>query len=286
MKRCIGWVLLAVLSCGVAQAQDTILVGRVAYIEGEVLRYVPAEQDWVATLSDTPLGMEDVIYTDAEARAEFIFPNNTLVRVGGATGFDAVTIRGDATVAYVDSGMVRLYNRGKAVLVRLETRWGYVLAEPGDIVDIYVGENEAEVIALEGAPSFFYSGRGGEETRYEVFPDGSSLLIDDDSVEAADPYVDAAWNRWNYDRDQLRVERANVRSAYLPEQFQDDAHVFEKEGRWEQVQYEGRAVQAWRPAHVEESYAPYTVGRWTTYSEENVWVPYEPWGWVTHHHGH
>lgn len=124
------------------------------------------------------------------------------MRVGGNTGVDLVMLRRDLTGLYVDAGVVRIYNRSADALVRVETRLGYVAAEPGDIVDLYVGDAQIQVIALEGSPNFFYYGRGREEIRYEVVAAGPAIFIDEAVVEAAEPLVDRAWDQWNYERDQ------------------------------------------------------------------------------------
>jgi hypothetical protein len=271
---------------GIAQAVEPVLIGRVAYIEGGVLRYVPAEDDWVATVEDSPLRVDDILYTEGGGRAEFIFPNNAWVRIGGNTGVEVVTLRRDLTGLYVDGGTVRIYNRAQDALVRVDTRVGYLAVEPGDVVDLYVGDREIQVIALEGSPNFFFAPTPREEIRYEVFSDGPALFIDETAVEAGEPLVDREWDDWNYRRDTLWAQRRSVRSAHLPEAFQTDAHVFEEHGRWERVYYRNSYVWCWTPARVDVTWRPFTVGRWTTYYEENVWVPYEPWGWVTHHYGH
>jgi hypothetical protein len=109
---------------GIAQAVEPVLIGRVAYIEGGVLRYVPAEDDWVATVEDSPLRVDDILYTEGGGRAEFIFPNNAWVRIGGNTGVEVVTLRRDLTGLYVDGGTVRIYNRAQDALVRVDTRVG------------------------------------------------------------------------------------------------------------------------------------------------------------------
>lgn len=270
---------------GQALAREPVLIGRLMYLEGDVLRYITAEDDWVATVEDTPVAAEDMFYSEPRARGEFMFPNNTWVRIGGNTGVNIVTVQNDLTGLYIDSGVLRVYNKSDRALVRVETRLGYLVAEPGDVVDLYVGDRDIEVIALEGSPNFFYTAQG-DRVRYEILADGPSLLVDSTSVESAEPYADREWEAWNYQRDQFWAQRTRVRSAHLPDYFQTDAEVFEREGRWERVQYRGNYVWCWTPIHVDVHWRPFTVGRWTTYYEENVWIPYEPWGWVTHHYGH
>ena len=44
-----------------------ITVGRVYYIEGDLLRYVPAENDWVAVVKDAPFGTRIHSFQEAGA---------------------------------------------------------------------------------------------------------------------------------------------------------------------------------------------------------------------------
>ena len=62
--------------------EETVLVGRISHVEGELLRYVPEDEDWVATVKDTPVGKDDVFYAEEEVKAEFIIHNNTWIRIG------------------------------------------------------------------------------------------------------------------------------------------------------------------------------------------------------------
>ena len=55
--------------------QDGILVGRIAHVEGKLLRYVAEDEDWVATVQDAPFGLEDALYAGDGTRAECILPN-------------------------------------------------------------------------------------------------------------------------------------------------------------------------------------------------------------------
>jgi hypothetical protein len=56
-------------------------------------------------------------------------------------------------------------------------------------------------------------------------------------------------------------------------------------GKWEQLTYEGETANYWTPTNVAPDWSPFTVGQWTTWQGEQLWVPYEPFGWVTHHYG-
>ena len=58
-------------------AENNSLVGHIAHIDGQFLRYVPEEEDWVVAAENTPFGNYDVLYSSEDAKAEIIMPNNT-----------------------------------------------------------------------------------------------------------------------------------------------------------------------------------------------------------------
>lgn len=267
-----------------AAAEAPILVGRVAHIDGELLRYVPEEEDWVLTVKDSPLGPKDVLHSGRDGRAEVTFPNGTTVRLGYATQLEVTTLEDDLTDLYVGSGQVRLYSRGSRTLIRAATPFGYAVVNPGGRADMYVGDESVEVISLGGNVDFVHT-RDGYESRYDLTPGSSSIIADRDMVGSGDGTVDSDWNRWNLDRDNLWRNRAQVRTRYLPEPLMDDAYVLEESGRWERVYYDGGYRYFWRPTTVVAGWSPFTVGRWTTWYGEQVWVPYEPFGYLTHHYG-
>ena len=77
-------VILAMIPVGSPQArpptedleeEGTVLVGRISHVEGQLLRYVPDEEDWVVTVLDAPFGIDDALYSSEDGRAEFIMPN-------------------------------------------------------------------------------------------------------------------------------------------------------------------------------------------------------------------
>jgi hypothetical protein len=267
-----------------AASEAPILVGRVAHIDGELLRYVPEEEDWVLTVRDSPVGAKDVLHSGRDGRAEVTFPNGTMVRLGHATQFEVTTIEDDLTDLYVGSGQVRLYSRGSRTLIRAATPFGYAVVNPGGQADMYVGDESVEVISLGGNVDFVHT-RDGYESRYDLTPGSSSIIADRNVVGSGDGTVDSDWNRWNLERDNLWRKRTQVRSRYLPEPLMDDAYVLEESGRWERVYYDGGYRYFWRPTVVVSGWSPFTVGRWTTWYGEHVWVPYEPFGYVTHHYG-
>jgi len=264
---------------------EGVQVGRIAHVEGQLLRYVPEEKDWVATVKDAPFGLDDSLYSEAKAKAELIMPNNTRVRVGGNTQIQLITLRMDVTELDMASGTARLYNRSTSGVIKATSPYGYVVAPAGAVFDLYVGDQSLEVIALKGKVAFVGN---RDQTRYDVVAGSLSLVSDGRQATSGQGNVDAEWDDWNADRDRLWSKRTEVKGEsvrYLPPALQDDAYSLDENGRWERVYYEGGYRNFWRPVNVAVGWEPYTMGRWTVYYGDHCWVPHEPFGYVTHHYG-
>ncbi|MHC1744697.1 MAG: DUF6600 domain-containing protein [Syntrophobacteraceae bacterium] len=262
-----------------------IMVGRLSLTEGQVLRYVYDDKDWVATIKDTPFGAEDSLYSDQDGKAEILIPNNTWIRIGGDTQIQGIALEDDLTEVDVASGMTRFYSRGGKTVVKATTPFGYVVAPADSRFDLYVGDESVEVIALKGTVDFIHA---KNEARHEVASGAPSLIADAREVTSGDGNVDASWDDWNISRDNLWTKRVEVKGdshEYLPPQLQDEAYELEENGRWERVQYEGQYRNLWRPANVAPGWSPYSYGRWFDYYGDQCWIPYEPFGYVTHHYG-
>ena len=267
-------------------SQDGILVGRISHVEGgKLLRYVPENNDWVATVQDAPFGLEDALYAENDARAECILPNSTWIRIGGNTQMQMIALDPETTIVDVASGLTRMYNKSPDAIIKATTPFGYVAAPEGAIFDLYVGDESMEVIAVRGSVDFIHEATG---SRYEVRERDGSLIADSRNVARGNGTVDAAWDDWNGQRDMLwgrRLSNQGQGAGYLPEPIRGEAYALEENGRWEQVHYEGNYHTMWRPTSVEPGWRPFTEGRWTVYYDDNCWIPAEPFGYVTHHYG-
>jgi hypothetical protein len=267
------------------EEQGTVLVGRISHVEGQLLRYVPDEEDWVATVQDAPFGIGDALYSNEDGRVEFIMPNNTWVRIDRDTQIRLIVLKDDVTEIDVVSGVARFYNKSSYAVIKATTPFGYVMAPAETSFDLYVGDDSVEVIALKGPLDFVHN---TSEARYEVIARSASILADIQQVTAGEGDLDTDWDRWNRDRDALWAKRMQVRGKsveYLPPRLHHHAYVLEEHGRWERVYYDGAYCYFWRPVHVSVGWAPFTVGRWTVWYGDHTWIPYEPFGYVTHHYG-
>src|SRR5450759_1444420 len=82
---CLFLAVLAMVPQAFAANATAITVGRVYTIEGDLLRYVPQERDWVPMVKDAPFGAEDTLFSGKQGMAEMIIPNGTWIRVGDNT---------------------------------------------------------------------------------------------------------------------------------------------------------------------------------------------------------
>jgi len=285
----LGLILAVVWAPAVcAQAgnpEEPALVGRITFIDGQLLRYVYDEQDWVATVKDAPFGLEDAVYSSDTGKAEFKLPNVVWVRTGSDTQIQLIVLRDDLTEIDVASGTTRFYNKSQKAVIKATTPFGYVFARPGTAFDLYVGDDSAEVISLNGSVDLVL-GEGG--SRYAVKAGGASIISDGKAAVEGDGQVDAAWDEWNLKREELWTQRVQVKGESidnLPAELRDDAYDLDQNGRWEKVYYEGRYQKLWRPTGVAAGWQPFTAGRWTVWYRDNVWIPEESFGYVTHHYG-
>ena len=262
-----------------------MVVGRVYQIEGDLLRYVPDEKDWVAVVKDAPFGTEDVLFSGSQGMAELIVPNETWVRIGNSTQVQFIHLDQSLSEMDVAIGLARFYNKGSETVIKVTSPFGYVLAYPDSVFDFYVGENSCEVVAIQGTVSFVHS---ATEAKYDISAGSPSILADQQQVSSGEGTVDADWDGWNMAREDFWAAKGRVRGRsveYLPPSLHHDSYVLEENGRWERVSYGGGDRWFWRPVKVAVGWSPFTVGRWTDWYGDQTWIPAEPFGYLTHHYG-
>ena len=277
----------AVMAIPPSSAADApgVVVGRVYHIEGDLLRYVPEVNDWVAVVKDAPFGAGDALFSGTSGMGELIVPNGTWIRVGNSTQLQVIALDADLSEMDVATGVARFYNKGYDTVIRATSPFGYVLADSGAVFDFYVGENSVEVFAVRGKVSFVHT---ATDARYEVSAGSPSIIADQMQVSLDEGGVDPEWNRWNNFRESYWATKTSVRGRsveYLPSNLWDEAYALKENGRWESVFYEGQPRWFWRPTTVVAGWSPFTVGRWTYWYGDQCWIPAEPFGYLTHHYG-
>jgi hypothetical protein len=254
-------------------------------VEGWVLRYIPEEREWERTIKDSPFGLEDKVRTDKGARVEIILPNNTWARMNELSQVELVSLKNDETVMHMVYGAARFYSRGSDSQITVTTPFGYVTSPSQTSFDLNVNDTSLEVISWKG--SVFFSPEG-DRSRHEIIAGSSSLVFDGHRIAAGIGKRDSQWDVWNAERDNLwdrRMRGGGTSAKYLPPPINDQAYVLEDYGVWERVYYNGQYGHLWRPIHVGVGWAPFTAGRWAVWCGDHVWIPGEPFGYVTHHYG-
>jgi hypothetical protein len=260
-------------------------VGRIFYVEGDLLRYVPGENDWTDAGKDSPFGSDDTLLSASGGMAELIVPNGVWIRIGNSTQIHFAKLDPDQTEMDIRMGKIRIYNKGPQAYVKVTSPFGYVLADPETTFDLYVNETSAEVVSIKGKVTFVHATTGGE---YEVASGTPSVVADSRHVWSGEGYVNAEWNSWNMIRENFWLAKGEVRgrsAEYLPPSLQHEAYAFEENGKWEMVSYEGRWLWFWRPTTVAVGWSPFSTGRWIDWYGDQAWIPAEPFGYTTHHYG-
>ena len=281
---CMLFASVAMVPSFSAADAPAIEVGRVYYIEGDLLRYVPDEKDWVAVVRDAPFGTEDTLFSGSQGMAELIVPNGSWIRMGNSTQIQFIALDTDLSEMDVASGVARFYNKSSDTVTKATSPFGYVLAYPGTVFDFYVGDNSVEVVAVKGTVSFVHL---ATNAKYDVAAGSPSILADQNQVSSGEGTVDPDWDRWNALRENFWAAKASVRGRsveYLPPSLRDESYALDENGSWESVPYEGTNRWFWRP-RVTVGWSPFTVGRWTDWYGDQTWIPAEPFGYITHHYG-
>ena len=263
------------------QRQEQAVVGRITFLEKNLFRYIQDAKDWALAARDIPVGDGDVFYSDTQGRSELTFPNDTKIRINDKSKIQIDGVKENLTSVYVNSGTARIQNRSSDTVVKVETPYGQVLSKQPSTFDVYVGDSSAIVTGVNGSVRFV----DGKNNQYDVKSDADSLLADQNSVASSRRYLDSRWDAWNRQMDGEALKAEQNPSPYLPPQLQSETQVLAENGNWDQLSYNGETANYWTPRNVAPDWSPFTVGRWTTWYGEQLWVPYERFGWVTHHHG-
>lgn len=265
---------------------EATLVGRISFLEGKLLRFDNDEEQWVEAETDSPFGKGDALSSDKDTRAELMLPNRTWIRIGSTTQIELKELNAVETEVALPAGTARFYNKNADGTLKVTTPFGFVKASRNTSFDVYCDDRAVEVVAMEGSIDFVH--KSGRDS-YRVVAGSTSLIAGDQEISSGEGVAAKAWDRWNNERDELwakRLRSGGQSARYLPAPLQDDGYVFDQYGRWENIYYEGGYHYFWRPVYVGVGWSPFTVGRWMMWCGDYTWVPYEPFGYTTHHYGH
>ena len=264
--------------------EAAIVVGRISHIEGEIYRYMDVDNSWAATQLQSPAGIEDVLATGTDSRAEIIFPNGMLVRLDEKTEIEILELEDDLGVLVLSSGLARFYNRSGSGELLIETARGTATIGPGSVLDMQADSRSVTVSSVAGTGTF-QSVQNGVE-RLEIISGATSLEFREETLVAGGGPLRLSWDMWCAAREEVWARNRLVRSEYLPESMQEYAYEIEPYGSWKRVYYRGYYYWAWKPHFTAVGWSPYSTGYWYDWHGSPVWMDHNSWGWITHHHGH
>ena len=138
-----------------AASDEGAVIGHLTQVEGNVLRYVTVEDDGVRLVTDSPVGIEDLLFCEEGSKAEIIIPNNTWIRTGSTTKLAIIHLADDTTELEIESGRARLYNKSSIAVIKVATPFGSVMAPPNFVAQVqmpYLMAISAPRIRISGSP--------------------------------------------------------------------------------------------------------------------------------------
>jgi hypothetical protein len=264
-----------------ARAEDGYRHGRLRFVEPGVSLQRATGVGAEEADANEPFLPGDRVWTNAAGRAEFQFPDGSLVRLDRRSKLDYSGHEerdAERIVLRLWSGSLFLRVRARDARFEIETPAGTVRGLERSLVRVDVDAGEARVSVYEGE-AILDDGRAsvrlaaGERTyaRWGGRAEEPQRFDLDEEDEFA---------RWN--ADQEAQDRRDARSArYLPDELDTYASEFDSNGDWS---YETTVGYVWMP-RVEVGWQPYSHGRWCWTPYGWTWVPNERWGWAPSHYG-
>ena len=267
------------LVASLAGADEGYRHGRLRYVEPGTVLQRATETEAEEAIQNLPFLPGDRIWTDDAGRAEFQFPDGTVVRLDRRGKLDYAAHeeeRGERIVLRLWSGSVVVHAPSQPSLrFEIETPAGFVEALEKSVVRVDVEGGDTRVSTYEGEAVF-------EGVRLALGQRTQARWGErPDEPEGFDRFEADDFLQWDEGRES--EDRRAVNSArYLPDDLDEYAGEFETNGDW---RYNGEVSSyVWFP-HVEVGWQPYSHGRWAWTPYGWTWVPYENWGWAPAHYG-
>ena len=256
---------------------------RVAYLDhtnGDV-SYSPAgEDEWVRAMRNRPLIHGDRLWTDRNARAEFLV-GSAAIRIGSNTSVEILDLNNRIVQVQLSQGMLNLSVRrmDPGQIFEVDTpALAFVIKRAGRYrIDVDPYYNETTIVVWEGAAKAYgerssFSLRAGDTVRFY-----SSDLRD---YEMYGMPREDDFDRYSFDRDQRLARSASLR--YVDDDMVGYADLDEY-GNWRSVRNYGTV---WFPSRVSANWAPYRDGHWIWQEPWGwTWVDHAPWGFAPSHYG-
>jgi hypothetical protein len=245
-------------------ADPPIQVGRVNLISGQVSFRPGSLDEWVPATLNYPLTAGDLLWADADARAE-IHVGAAALRIDSDTELSFLNLDDETIQVRLSQGSLNIWLRA---------------LEPGDAYEV---DTPNSSISLLSAGSYRIDVQNTGDTTLVVRQGESEVTVGQDAFNVAErqsatisgldsfayfledaPGLDD-WDSWCAARDQREARAASARYVSRGMIGMED---LDEHGTWLVVAGYG---PVWAPARVPVGWAPYRFGHW-------AWV--EPWGWT------
>ena len=285
-KLLLAALLAAVAGPAMASEGDELTsLSYISYLERYATVQPATQQDSIEAVINMPLAPGDRIDTAREARMEVMLADGNAVWVDEYTtlSLDAVAFsrdsNADQTVLFLGEGTImvevsphRLTDQplridGRSSTVYLNDAGLYrIQALPSDVLrlEVWEGLGEASTVA------------GGVLVRAQ-----SAAMLSNGEVVGTEAVVSLGDDFASWVEQRRQVIRGDS-GLYVDARYERQAAQLDNYGNW--VYVAEHDTWAWQPT-VDDSWSPYTAGRWYWTEPGWSWVSYEPWGWLPYHYG-
>lgn len=235
-----------------------------------------------------PIMAGDRIWTGEDGRAELIFEDGTMLRIGHFTKLDFQAVS-YYSKEYDNSTILRLW-AGSIYVAAInieDTKRNFQIDTPASSIylisdgrfriDVFE-EGETRLTSLNGVAEIVSAGesvlvKSGQRS-YANLEGSPSTAESFNSMEMDE------FDKWNEEQDTRYAE--SISQEYVTEQVIHHVHELDTYGSW--YYHPIHHVNVWRP-RVSIGWRPYLYGYWRWYPCGWTWISYEPWGWAPYHYG-
>jgi hypothetical protein len=254
-------------------------VARISLINGDVSVKRGDSGDLVAAALNSPLVVQDRIFTGPASRTEVQFDWANMIRVSSNAEIRLADLEYKRYTIQVARGTVTFrVLRDQEADVEVSTPSVAVRPAKKGEYRVSVHEDGTSEITVRSGEAEIFTTRGTERLRSgrTMYARGTAA---DPEFRIASEIGEDEWDRWNNHRDR-DLERS--RSYQYVSRDIYGAEDLDDHGRWVYVPSYGHV---WSP-HVAVGWAPYRYGRWSWIDWYGwSWVSYDPWGWAPYHYG-
>ena len=254
-------------------------VARISLLNGDVSVKRGDSGDLVAAALNSPLVVQDRVFTGPTSRTELQFDWANMIRLSSNTEIRLAELEYKRYIVQVARGTVTFrVLRDQEADVEVSTPSVAVRPVKKGEYRITVLEDGTSEITVRSGEVEIFTTRGTERLRAgrTMYARGTAA---DPEYRIAGEIPEDEWDKWNERRDR-DLERSRSYSYVSRDIY--GAEDLDDHGRWINVPSYG---YVWSP-HVAVGWAPYRYGRWAWIDWYGwSWISHDPWGWAPYHYG-